>query len=241
MTPELLASWIIRNDDDLLVINKPGWVVCHPSKNGPWSSLVGACREYVGLERLHLVSRLDRETSGLVILAKHKEMASILQSAVEHRKVHKLYYTILKGKLEAPVDVDQPLAKDINSPVYVKQIVREDPTAQSAKTRFEPISSNNDYTFAKVIPTTGRKHQIRTHALWLGHYVIGDKLYGPDETLYLEFIEKGWTPRLENQLPLKRQALHSAEMLFEAESFKETFSAPLAEDMIQFCKQHQLA
>ena len=68
---EELRTWILFEDNDLLVVNKPGDVVCHPSKNGPWSSLVGACREYTGLETLHMPSRLDRETSGVVVLVKN--------------------------------------------------------------------------------------------------------------------------------------------------------------------------
>ena len=68
--PGELRSWIIHDDDRLLVVNKPGDVVCHPSKHGPWSSLVGAAREHAGLGTIHLVFRLDRETSGVVVLAK---------------------------------------------------------------------------------------------------------------------------------------------------------------------------
>lgn len=66
----VFSDWIVQEDENLLIINKPGWLVCHPSKNGPLSSLVGVVREYTGAEKLHLVARLDRETSGLIIFAK---------------------------------------------------------------------------------------------------------------------------------------------------------------------------
>lgn len=234
---EELKGWIIYEDDGLIVFNKPGWVVCHPSKNGPLSSLVGACREYTGLEKLHLVSRLDRETSGIVLFAKHRKMARICQMAVEFRRVNKFYTVLLTGELEKEVLVDEPLAKDIESPVHVKQCVREDRTAKRAKTLFKPVYVKNGYTLAEVELYTGRKHQIRAHALWLGHPVVGDKLYGPDETLYLEFIEKGWTERLGEMLPLKRQALHATRMEFDDEEYKEKFRAPLHEDMKEFCKE----
>ena len=79
----VFPQWIIFEDDDLLVLNKPGWLVCHPSKNGPLSSLVGAAREYLGADILHLVSRLDRESSGVVVLAKNKSAASAAQKAVD--------------------------------------------------------------------------------------------------------------------------------------------------------------
>ena len=96
ITREEFASWIVREDERLLVLNKPALVVVHPSKNGPWSSVVGAAREYTGLERVHLVFRLDRETSGVVVLAKERSLASQLQVAVEKPRNAKRYLTILQ-------------------------------------------------------------------------------------------------------------------------------------------------
>jgi hypothetical protein len=87
---------------------------------------------------------------------------------------------------------------------------------------------------ARVSPHTGRKHQIRAHALWLGHPVIGDKLYGGDDSLYLEFVEHGWTDRLGQSLELERQALHAARLDFRAPQFQRIFRAPLAPDMRAF-------
>lgn len=232
---EELKNWILFEDDGLLVINKPGWIVCHPSKKGPLSSLVGACREYTKLESLHLVSRLDRETSGVVVLAKNRKMARICQMAIEFRSVNKFYHVLLTGELKETIHVDQPLAKDINSLVHAKQCVREDRTAQEAKTTFKPILAQKDYTLCEVELHTGRKHQIRAHAQWLGYPVVGDKIYGPDSTLFLEFIEKGWTERLAKNLPMKRQALHASRLEFIDNNFKATFCAPLPEDMKEFC------
>lgn len=233
---EDLRQWILYEDEDLLVINKPGWVVCHPSKNGPFSSLVGACREYTQLDRLHLVSRLDRETSGLVLLAKTRRMAQVCQAAIEFRRVRKFYYALLTGELNEEVTVNQPLARDMGSAIYVKQCVREDRTSKDAKTVFKPIATQNGYTLAEIELITGRKHQIRAHALWLGNPIVGDKIYGPDETLYLEFIENGWTERMSTFLPLKRQGLHAARLEFDDEEYKEHFKAPLHEDMRYFCQ-----
>ena len=83
--PRKWPEWIIFEDEHILVLNKPGWLVCHPSKNGPWSSLVGAAKEYLGVESIHLASRLDRETSGVVLLAKHRGAASKWQKAIEKK------------------------------------------------------------------------------------------------------------------------------------------------------------
>lgn len=232
--PEELASWVRFDDDDLLVIDKPGWVVCHPSKNGPWSSLVGACREWSGLSTLHLVSRLDRETSGLILLAKHRAAARFYQSALEKRRVKKSYLAILHGELKEPVTVRKPLAKDLQSAISTKVEVRRSNSARSAETAFRPLGGGGGYTLAEVAPLTGRKHQIRAHALWLGHPVVGDKLYGQPDSVFLEFIEQGWTPRLGEILPMRRQALHCARLAFDDAA---TFAAPLAWDMAQFCRE----
>lgn len=228
---EQLREWILVDDADVLVVNKSGEVVCHPSKNGPWSSLVGACRELTGIETLHLVARLDRETSGLVILAKHRAAARRLQMAIERRAVGKEYLAILHGEMKEAVRVKQPLAKDLESAIASKVTVRRSNSAKSASTYFEPLGYAGGYTLAKVTLETGRKHQIRAHALWLGHAVAGDKVYGSDETLFLEFIEKGWTDRMEAALPLKRQALHCWKMTFTDVEGTPAYTAPLPQDM----------
>lgn len=232
--PEELPSWVLVNDDDLLAIDKPGWVVCHPSKNGPWSSLVGACREWTGLETLHLIARLDRETSGVILLAKHKAAARKLQIAFQDRHVDKVYHAILEGEMTEPVSVDQRLAKDLESQVAAKVTVRRSNSSQRAITHFKPLAHGGGYTLAEVKLETGRKHQIRAHALWLGHRIAGDKIYGPDDTLFLEFIEHGWTDRLAAALPLRRQALHCSALTFDDGL---SFRAPLAWDLAQFARE----
>lgn len=239
--PEDLPTWFVAVDDDYIVVNKPGWVVCHPSKNGPWSSLVGACREHFQVDQLHLVSRLDRETSGLILLARNRAAASRAQVAIEQRLVDKTYHALLRGEMTEPVTVDQPLAKDFGSPVHSKVAVRQDRTAQKAVTRFRPLAVHDGWTLAEVELVTGRKHQIRAHAEWLGFPVIGDKLYSGDPSLYLEFVEHGWTPRLQASLPMRRQALHAARMDFRSPAFGRSFAAPWPEDFAAAATAHGLA
>jgi 23S rRNA pseudouridine1911/1915/1917 synthase len=232
-----LATWVLHEDEDLLVVDKPGWIACHPSKHGPRSSLLGACREYTGLDPLHLVSRLDRETSGVVVIAKNAAMARLGGMALMERQVEKRYLAVLEGDLSEPRDIDWPLAPDPDSPVAVKVrvVARDAAGSQPAQSRFEPIARGGGFTLARVIPTTGRKHQIRAHALALGHPIVGDKIYGPDDTLFLEFITEGWTDRLARALPMYRQALHAAELVFRAPGFERSFRAPLAGDIRAFC------
>ena len=161
MEPDELETWILEEDDDLIVLNKPGWLVCHPSKNGPWSSLVGAVREARNLERIHLVSRLDRETSGLVVLAKHRKSASQLQTAFAQRRTKKRYLALLKGHLEEERRTESNLENDPESPVHVQQRVSFGGRGKSAETQFRPLEYWGENTLVEVIPITGRKHQIR--------------------------------------------------------------------------------
>ncbi|HZP59127.1 MAG TPA: RNA pseudouridine synthase [Opitutaceae bacterium] len=235
---EELRAWVRHEDERLLVIDKPGDVVCHPSKAGPWSSLVGAVRTEFGLAAAHLIFRLDRETSGLVVFAKDPVTASRLQKAVQRRQVRKTYFVILAGELREAVTVDQPLGDDEAGPVFIKSTVR--PDGQPAVTRFEPVATAGGFTLARVAPETGRKHQIRAHAQWLGHAVVGDKIYGPDARLFLEFIAAGWTPALAEKLLLPRHALHCAEIDLQAAGGERSFHAPLPPDMAAFCAQHGL-
>lgn len=231
--PREFEQWILLNDPRYLVMNKPGLVVCHPSKHGPWSSLVGAAREYLGVARLHMPFRLDRETSGVLIFVKDAADASLLQKAVEDRRVEKTYYAVLHGELEREVLVEQPIGRDSGSRIAVKRAVHSD--GKVASTHFYPVCSAGGFTLVRIGLLTGRLHQIRVHAAWLGVPVAGDKLYGPDETLFLEFIEHGFTSRLQAALPMRRQALHAAEVRFDLPDETLSFSAPFPEDLLELC------
>jgi len=238
INPEELPMWIVECDADFLAFNKPADVVCHPSKNGPWSSLVGAVREWIGGEEpIHLVSRLDRETSGIILIARNREAASKSQKAVERRLVSKTYIAILEGEMREPQLVDAPLRPDTASPVLVKQCVGAGPDSRPAVSFFEPIARGNGYTLARVELHTGRKHQIRVHAQHIGHCVVGDKLYGHDERLYLDFCENGWTSRHDRELEMPRQALHAARLVFKSPDFQRAFFAPFPSDMRAFCRE----
>lgn len=243
---EEIPGWIVYEDEHLLVVNKPGDVVCHPSKAGPWSSLVGALREHTRLPTVHLVFRLDRETSGIVVLAKDAATASRLQVAMQKRRVGKVYLAVLTGRLEGPVTVDQPLGDDVHSVVFLKSAVTAD--GQPSVTRFEPLAATMvgaangpAFTLARVVTETGRKHQIRAHAEWLGFPLVGDKIYGGDARCYLEFIEHGWTENLATKLRLPRQALHCAEVDLRPAGLSQVFSAPLPGDLRAFCAAHGIS
>jgi 23S rRNA pseudouridine1911/1915/1917 synthase len=172
------------------------------------------------------------------VLAKEPRMASRLQTAMQDRKVGKTYIAILSGEIGETIRVDQPLGNDTASPVFMKSAVC--PEGQASVTQFEPLSRGGGFTLARVTTETGRKHQIRAHAQWLGHSVVGDKIYGPDARLYLEFIDGGWTPELEIRLLLPRQALHCARIDLNPAGLPFVFQAPLPADMRNFCERRGL-
>ena len=236
-------SWIIFENENFLILNKPGWLVCHPSKNGELSSLIGAARVYCNAESLHLVSRLDRETSGVVVIAKNKTTASKAQKAVESRAVSKKYLAILNGAMPYSATVAQPLVDDKNSLVAIKQTCAIRKTsAKKALTIFTSLKVSEDkrYTLCEVEIITGRKHQIRAHAQWLGHTIVGDKIYGPDETLYLDFIETGYTEAMAKILPTARQCLHAWKMDMSQIFPELKITASIPDDFLSFAKAHSL-
>ncbi len=234
MTADELRASIIFEDERLFVVNKPGDIVCHPSKDGPWSSLVGAAREYLGGGSMHLIFRLDRETSGVVVIAKDERTSRRLQMATQERRYTKIYHAILTGELAAETVVDQPLGPDLSGPVAVKSCVVPAGKGQNAITRYTPLAAGGGFTFVRVLTETGRKHQIRAHAQWLGHSLVGDKIYGPDQLLFLEFVKNGWTPALAESLLLPRQALHCAEIDLTLAGETQVFRAPLPADLREF-------
>lgn len=238
ITREEFASWIVHEDERVLVLNKPALVVVHPSKNGPWSSVVGAAREYTGLERVHLIFRLDRETSGVVVLAKERTLASALQVAVERRRTAKRYLVILQGELaDGEHLVDQPIGPDLGSVVFSKRRAGPSPEAQEARTVFRCLAHGGGFSVVEAVPVTGRTHQIRAHAEWLGHRVVGDKVYGGSPSCFLEFIESGWSESLEKRLLLKRQALHCLRVAFAVAEGPFVCEAPPTPDLVAFARE----
>ncbi|MFZ0828112.1 MAG: RluA family pseudouridine synthase [Verrucomicrobiia bacterium] len=234
---------ILHEDADLLVVNKPAGLVCHPTKGDEYSSLISRARLYLK-SSTHLVNRLDRETSGVVLIAKNSATAGELGKLFEGRAVQKEYLAIVHGHVRDDHGlVDAPLGKDEQSRIAVKDCVRPDgapaqtefwveqrlfqslvgPTGQSALTRGSaslpdtPSTLNpqlSTYSLLRLIPGTGRKHQIRIHLAHLGHPIVGDKLYGGDEDMYLALVENRLTPEQQARLVLPHQALHARAMRF---------------------------
>ncbi len=216
ITEAELRKWVLFEDERLLVVNKPAHVVCHPSKHGEWSSLIGACRALLGQADLHMPTRLDRETSGVMVIVKDAATGKQLHRAALAGQIQKRYHAVLCGMLTAPITVDQPVGLATGGLVAARRAVT--PDGQTAVTQFEPVYSHNGHTLARVTPLTGRTHQIRVHAAWLGLPIAGDKLY-PDERVFLDFLKTGE--------PVDRQALHATQWQCAAPELTLRFDAQL--------------
>ena len=237
---------IIHEDAELLVINKPAGLVCHPTKNGPMSSLIGRVRLHLGNEsRPHLVNRLDRETSGVTLAAKTHVVARELRRLWESREVEKEYLAIVHGHVQKECGmIDAPLGKDEQSLVAIKDCVRAD--GLPSQTEFfverkffkQAAGAKNKtpaFSLLRVQPRTGRKHQIRIHLAHLGHPVVGDKIYGGDENLYLSLVKGRLDDEQKRMLILPHHALHARAVRFNWRGQRLDFTCEPERWLAEFC------
>jgi 23S rRNA pseudouridine1911/1915/1917 synthase len=226
---------VLHETDDYLVVDKPAPLQIHPgAPNGARTLWHGLCDilayEIANGGQVSIINRLDRETSGVVLVAKNAAWARLFGLAMQNRQIHKTYAALVHGSptwdqhdLHAPIlRAGDVMACDI----WVKQTVH--PEGAPCRTQFRVLQRYDEgFTLIEARPETGRMHQIRVHLHHLGLPIVGDKLYGPDDRCYLEFIDTGWTPSLEKRLLLPRQALHSHRLEIDTEGFHHAWEAPV--------------
>ncbi len=171
-----LVPETVYEDDNVLVVNKPA---------GLLSEFKGEyCPEATLAKYGLIVHRLDRDTSGVIILAKNEETQSFLRRQFQERKTHKTYYAVVSGqpKLDE-ARIDLPMMRDLKRPTTF----RVDPNGKPAETFYKVLKTDGTHSLVELRPTTGRTHQLRVHMKYLGHPILGDPVYGtePADRLYL--------------------------------------------------------
>lgn len=235
--PDVPRSFDVLYDDGrLLAIDKPAGLPVHATARFHKNTLTALLRERYAESAPRLAHRLDRETSGLMLLGRDHEVEVALKALFRERRIRKRYLAIVHGRGPGPREgvIDLPLGADIASGIRVKMGVAAD--GYPSRTRYRVLESRGEFSLVEASPETGRQHQIRAHLSAVGAPVVGDKLYGPDPALFLEFIETGWTERLGRQLILPRQALHAADAIFPHPASGEAMhlACPLPPDLESF-------
>jgi 23S rRNA pseudouridine1911/1915/1917 synthase len=241
--PEDIPLDVIYEDEWLALINKPANMVVHPAK-GNWSgTLVNALQFRFqslslanGNYRAGIVHRLDRDTSGVILVAKEENTHRELSAAFEGRRVFKEYATITSGELDRDSDYIEGRIKH-HATDRVKMAVTHDANDAEAKdacTYYEVVERFRGYTFVRCQPRTGRTHQIRVHLLSIGNAVVADKVYGGHDRLHLSDLNNR-PPDTSDVVLINRQALHAYRLRFQHPRLGRwmEFEAPLPEDMLR--------
>lgn len=234
---------ILGETRDFVAVNKPAGLLVHPTKPGGPRTLWDGLRDLLGYEiatggQVSLINRLDRETSGVVLVAKSAAGAREAGRALQRGEFHKEYLALVFGWPEWESRVEEApilrLGEVATSSVWLQRAVH--PAGQSAVTRFQverrATWKDRPFSLVRAWPVTGRTHQIRVHLAHAGHPVIGDKIYGGDPQRYLDFIREGWTPQLEQTLWMSRHALHAARLEWAGAGL--SWTAPLPGDFRDF-------
>jgi 23S rRNA pseudouridine1911/1915/1917 synthase len=213
MRPEDIALDIRYEDADLLVINKPAGLVVHPGAGQPAGTLQNALLNYdarlAGIPRAGIVHRLDKDTSGLMVVARSLRAHTKLVEALQERDVHRQYVAVVLGPMIAGGSVDAPIGRHPRD--RLKQAVVDEPAGKHALTHYRVRERFRAHTLIECRLETGRTHQIRVHMAHAKHPLVGDAQYGGGMKL-----PKGATDELVETLRgFKRQALHAEKLEFE--------------------------
>jgi 23S rRNA pseudouridine1911/1915/1917 synthase len=237
---------IVAQEAGFLVVAKPAHLLSHPTRPDGRPTLLGWLQEKFPGEFVALVNRLDRETSGAILVARTPEAASRLGSLTMQRLIRKDYVALVSGRVEAEEGViDAPLGRlgiSESNPIWLRQgvISPDDPAGRkstAARTTFRRLAVGREATLLRLRAETGRLHQLRVHLAHAGHPVLGDKIYGPDPELYLKFIASGWTDEHARLLPLDRHALHAEQIGFPWEGEERDVRVAMPADMRELAER----
>ncbi len=204
---------ILHEDDFFLVVDKPAPLPVHAVGRFKEKNLLSLLIKDLGPspEGLRIVNRLDSETSGLVLVAKSSQMAGKLGILFENRQVAKEYHAVVIGTPKASEGtISDSLGLNVESGHNIRA---SDPAGEKAQTDYQVLSSAGGYSLLKVMPRTGRTHQIRAHLSFLGHPIVGDKIY-IDPRIFERYIHEGWLEEMRPVVKAERLLLHASRLEF---------------------------
>lgn len=223
LLPEEISLTIVYEDADIVVVDKPAGMVVHPAHGHYSGTLVNAllarCPDLEGIGgelRPGIVHRLDKDTSGLLVVAKNDRAYRYLQQQFKQRLVHKTYVALTEGILETARGViEAPIGRD---PKQRKRMAVLFHGGREARTEYRVLEYFPQHTLVEAEPVTGRTHQIRLHFASIGHPIAGDRMYGYRK----------------QKLPLQRQFLHAARLAFTLPTSRQPveFTSPLPDDLL---------
>ena len=233
--PEVPRTFtVLYEDEAVLVIDKPAGLPMHTTAKFWRNTLVAVLRERYPGQHTEICHRIDRETSGVMLIARSSAAAALLKGAFARRRISKRYLALCKG---APPDegvIDQPI-KLLDTPTHL--MMGPAPDGLAAVTRYRVVRRFADHALCEAAPETGRQHQIRVHFALIGHPLVGDKLYGAGEEYFMRACDEG-AAGLSAELMarfdgLARHALHAASLTFPHPVTRQpmTVEAPLPPDL----------
>lgn len=225
LQPEAIPLDIVFENEDLLVVNKPAGMVVHPAAGHSTGTLVHAALAHApemegigGEQRPGVVHRLDKDTSGLILMAKNDRTHRWLQDQFRLRKVEKIYLALTDGRPPTPTGrVEAPIGRDTRQRKQMAIVVPK--KGRAAVSEYRTLENFPEHTLLEVRPVTGRTHQIRLHLAFLGCPIAGDTIYG----------------RRHSTIPIERHFLHAARLTIRlpGESEARVFAAPLPSELEQ--------
>lgn len=225
---------ILYEDADVMVIDKPAGLPMHTTAKFFRNTLTALLRERYPDEPMHSAHRIDRETSGVLLIARTTKAASFLTLAFSNRNVEKTYLALVKGVPPDEGIIDQPI-KLMDTPSHL--MMGPAPDGLPAVTRFRVLRRFAAHALCEASPETGRQHQIRVHLASAGYPIVGDKLYGASEALFMRSCDEGVSPELLEAFDgLARHALHAHRLTFPHPRTLApmTVECPLAPDLTAY-------
>lgn len=241
IVPKTEKPSIIFEDEGLLAVNKPPYMITHPAgKNLFYCATVFF--ETIYKKTIHSIHRLDRETSGVLLLAKNPLTAQKVASLFELDQVRKCYFLIAHktpGAKPFPFTATERLGRKEGAiPEAMMFAFPEDSEdGKESETRFECILEKDGYVLALAFPLTGRQHQIRVHAATHGYPLLGDKLYNGDPSVFMRFKDHVTSEEDHLKMQIPRQALHAAALKLLYNDKPKHFIAPLPKDLADWLKK----